>query len=899
MKCIPVFLLISAAASYAADFNTGQAARLIIGQTFITRGEPGAGQSLLGGVGGVAYANDTLFVADSNRPGSEPNNNRVLIFKNVSATIPSPTAELFYTQRCPACVGQADVVLGQPDFTSTAQGRGKTGMRRPTAVASDGKVLAVADTDNNRVLLWLTIPNTNGAPADVVLGQANFDTGGTVIPPNARSMRGPQGVWIQDGRLYVADTQNHRVLIWRTIPTSSGAPADIVLGQPDFTTFVEPDISQQKVDAKATNMLNPVSVTSDGRRLVVTDLGHNRVLIWNSIPNANQAPADVVFGQPDMNSSLANNSYKVDGDNKVKVLCDSTGADADGKATFPVRCNATLDFPRFALSDGKRLYIADGGNDRVLVLNSVPTENGKAADYVIGQLGGGINQASDAADSTRTPTSLAWDGTNLYVADAFNRRINIYSPGENTLPYTAVRNAASFAIYAVGGVQLGGTVKENDEITLTIGGKDYKYKIVKDNDFPDIILALVNLINAGDGDPNVFASPNYATDSIILTARAQGADGNSVEYSVKTSTNAQITATTSGATLAGGMDAAKIAPGTIVSIIGDRLSDYTASAAPGAAVLPTELANTQVYFEGVRAPLLFVSPEQINAQVPFEFLGTTSTNAWVRTVRKDGTVSVTTPAAITVVPQNPGIFTRGGDKDPRPGVVLHASSQASGTISVDGTAHAGDTATVRIEDRSYTYTVKEGDTLDSIRDGLIELINQDPKVYAFAAGVFDRIRLRARVFGPDGNGIPYTGSAPEGAQVIISPTGSELCCANVAGAPVTDANPAVPGETLIVYATGLGLPDPTDYVATGEVFPAGIMNKPKEFVSSLAGGKTANVLYAGLEPGQVGVWRVDLELNSDLPTNPQTQLTIAQDVYVSNIVSFPVVDPRPPAVTTP
>ena len=402
-------------------------------------------------------------------------------------------------------------------------------------------------------------------------------------------MRGPQGVWIQDGRLYVADTQNHRVLIWRTIPTSSGAPADIVLGQPDFTTFVEPDISQQKVDAKPTNMLNPVSVTSDGRRLFVTDLGHNRILIWNSIPNANQAPADVVFGQPDMTSSLANNSYKLDGENKVKVLCDSTGTDTDGKPIYPVRCNATLDFPRFALSDGKRLFVADGGNDRVLVFNSVPLENGKAADYVIGQLGGGINQASDAADSTRTPTSLAWDGTNLYVADTFNRRINIYSPGENSLPYTAVRNAASFAIYAVGGVQIGGTIKENDEITIMVAGKEYKYKIVKDNDFPDVILALVNLINAGEGDPNVFASPNYFTDSIILTARAQGADGNAVEISVKTSTNAQITAATSGANLSGGQDAAKIAPGTIVSIVGDRLSDYNESAAPGATVLPTEL----------------------------------------------------------------------------------------------------------------------------------------------------------------------------------------------------------------------------------------------------------------------------------------------------------------------
>ena len=58
-----------------------------------------------------------------------------------------------------------------------------------------------------------------------------------------------------------------------------------------------------------------------------------------------------------------------------------------------------------------------------------------------------------------------------------------------------------------------------------------------------------------------------------------------------------------------------------------------------------------------------------------------------------------------------------------------------------------------------------------------------------------------------------------------------------------------------------------------------------------AGGRTANVLAAGLKPGMVGVYEVQLQLNSDLPTNPQTQLTIAQDIYVSNIVTFAVRNP--------
>ena len=40
---------------------------------------------------------------------------------------------------------------------------------------------------------------------------------------------------------------------------------------------------------------------------------------------------------------------------------------------------------------------------------------------------------------------------------------------------------------------------------------------------------------------------------------------------------------------------------------------------------------------------------------------------------------------------------------------------------------------------------------------------------------------------------------------------------------------------------------------------------------------------------------MDLELNSDLPTNPLTQFTIAQDIFVSNIVTFPLVNPVPVA----
>jgi hypothetical protein len=52
------------------------------------------------------------------------------------------------------------------------------------------------------------------------------------------------------------------------------------------------------------------------------------------------------------------------------------------------------------------------------------------------------------------------------------------------------------------------------------------------------------------------------------------------------------------------------------------------------------------------------------------------------------------------------------------------------------------------------------------------------------------------------------------------------------------------------------------------------------------------LLNAGLVPGMIGVYEVQLQLSSSLPTNPNTQLFIAQNVFTSNIVTLPVVAPQ-------
>jgi uncharacterized protein (TIGR03437 family) len=948
MKCISVFLLLAAGAA-AADFVTGQAARLVIGQTTFTNQDPNSSDTVLGALSGIAYAADTLFVADSNRVQATPSNNRVLLFQNLSTQLPAPTDELQYTTNCPVCVGQATVVLGQPNFTTTTLNLTSTptDLRTPTAVASDGVHLVVADTDHNRVLIWNHIPATNNAPADVVVGQPDFST--DFVPanniPTAKSLLGPQGVWIQNGKLYVADTQNNRVLIYNQIPTSNGVAADVVLGQPNFTTYVQIDISQQTQVASATNMLNPVAVTSDGLRLYVADLANNRILIWNTIPTTNDAPADVALGQPDLVSSIPNNAFTFPSTSaactsnpigaaclETPVLCPvSDGVDVNSNPVYPAVCNATLNFPRFVLAAGNRLFVADGGNDRVLVYDHIPTTNGAAADVVIGQIGvveevgpgeigpKTVNQATNAADSMDCPMSLAWDGTNLYVSDAFNRRITVYTIEANIIPYSGVRNGASYQIYARGAVEFSGSIQAGDVVTLTIQldnagtttTNTYTYTVLSSDTLDTVMNAFIqqiNSANSGAGDQFVIAAADYVDTYILLYARQPGPNGNDIDIAVAPSSGALIAVQVQAQYLEGGGDASQIAPGTLVSIFpnpGAVLAYATAEADLSQNELPRELASTEVYFNGIRSPLLYVSPTQINAQVPWELADTTSVNAYVRSVNSNGSVVVTAPVAVSIVPANPGIFTYLNGASPPQAIMLHGSSYATGVVSVDGGANSGDYGTVNINGRKYSYTVQSTDSLATIRDALAALINaSDPEVTAIPTQEYTRIILQAKVQGPDGEGIPYsvtTLPAPTvtGGELVLTAFTENLCCSNVQGSLVTPDNPVQIGEFVTIFATGVGLPVASSATAaafqTGVQFPASTpITAPVNEVGAAAQAITANVLQVSGMPGTFGVYQLLLQIETNLNTNPNSPLTITQNGLLSNWATFPVVNPAEP-----
>ena len=169
----------------------------------------------------------------------------------------------------------------------------------PTGVAACGKGLAVADAWNHRVLIWFERPEVNNQPADVVLGQADLFSGEGnrgKDAPTAETMFWSYGVHWDGERLWVGDTGNRRVLMWNGLPQANGQPADLVLGQKDFLVRDE----NGGGDPNASSMRWPHSIAFWAGRLCITDAGNNRVMVWNELPTENDQPCDVIIGQQDI-----------------------------------------------------------------------------------------------------------------------------------------------------------------------------------------------------------------------------------------------------------------------------------------------------------------------------------------------------------------------------------------------------------------------------------------------------------------------------------------------------------------------------------------------------------------------------------------------------------------------
>ena len=262
------------------------------------------------------------------------------------------------------------------------------------------------------------------AGASVVLG-GDIAENGLPIPlaPGRSALFGPRGVAFAgaDGPFYVADTGHHRLLGWRNIPMHDNAPADLLIGQPDFGA--EGRNARGMPGPATLNM--PCGIATDGRMLAVADAWNHRVLIWRNLPERSNQPADLVLGQSDFSSMLANR-----------------GAAQPGPDTLNWCYGVTI-------ADG-RLFVADTGNRRVLVWNTLPRLNGEPADLVLGQAD--MTTRDDNAGAGGSPVGMRWPHTiavadgRIIVADAGNSRIMVWNgmPNADGAPCSFVLGQAAF-----------------------------------------------------------------------------------------------------------------------------------------------------------------------------------------------------------------------------------------------------------------------------------------------------------------------------------------------------------------------------------------------------------------------------------------------------------------------
>jgi len=207
-------------------------------------------------------------------------------------------------------------------------------------------------------------------------------------------------------------------------------------------------------------------------------------------------------------------------------------------------------------------------------------------------------------------------------------------------------------------------------------------------------------------------------------------------------------------------DTAPVAPGGLVTAWGTNMSPVSAVASQ--VPLPTALGQSCLSVNGTPVPLLFVSPTQVNAQLP-------------NNVGGPSTVSIHTPGGVS---------------------------------------------------NSLHFTVQ-----------------------ATAPSVF-----------LSGSAGPITGLA-----TIVRAVNNQI---------VTPTNPIRPNDTLVIYLTGMGLTSPA--ITPGTPAPSTPLAYASTQPQVTLGGAQLKVDYAGLAPGEIGVYQINVEVPGGVTQGLSQPLVISQ-----------------------
>ena len=590
---------------------------------FTTKGVPAqASASTMAGPTGLSVSSGNLYVA-------APNDNRVLIF-SLAAAPGSP----------------AKSVIGQADFITTTANSGVFPLASANSLSAPNDVkvdpsgnVFVADAGNNRVLEF----PANAKSASHVWGQSDFVSNGiNQIKPGSVSFPYKMAVDYSAApfALYVSDTANNRVLIWKdSAHFQNGDPADLVIGQPNLRTGAANVDSQGSSNPSRTSLSAPegIAVNPGDGTVYVADSGNNRVLRFpRPVNQSGRITPDAVIGQVDFISS--------------------TSAAVTAKS---------LNSPGgVAIGPNGDLFVADSGNNRVLEF-AAGAGNGASAVRVYGQAN--MNTSSKpsqvSAQTLSGPQGIVVDqASNLFVADAGANRVIVFANTQNAPPLGA---AAVFVIGPGSFSATNGGLKSPFDVGVDSSGNIY----VSDSGnnrvlvYPSLVFlpvtggsptAVLGQSSVSGTNPNWDSPDGLATADSLYQPIGLYVDRQDTLYVGDTGNNRvlQFPKPAVAVNAATFQASVPVGQGALATVFGAGLAGDKASVS--ATTWPTVLLNRKLFFnDNIAAPLYYLDQGQANFQVPSNApLGMDRV-----AVRTADTGELIAGGTVLVAASSPGIFT--------------------------------------------------------------------------------------------------------------------------------------------------------------------------------------------------------------------------------------------------
>lgn len=304
--------------------------------------------------------------------------------------------------------------------------------------------------------------------------------------------------------------------------------------------------------------------------------------------------------------------------------------------------DAELEFPAsVAVDSAGNVYIADSGNNVIRKIT-----NG----YINTIVGGGAT-----SQQLNGPSAVLVDAhLNVYICDNNGLRVLEYSPTSGAVNVLAGDGNDGFS----GDFGPATDAELGDPASIALDSKGYLYIADTDNNrirkvYPDGTIATIAGFGipayTGNGGPALAATLNFPHGVAVNGGNVYIADtGNDVIRVLKPVTPAIA----SGGILNAANYTAQVSPGALATLFG---SNFVGSGESGTASvpLPASFAGVSVSVNGKAAPVLFISTDQINFQIPWE------TAPGSATVTVSSSAIQSAAAKVTVLAAAPGLFFQG------------------------------------------------------------------------------------------------------------------------------------------------------------------------------------------------------------------------------------------------